>query len=106
MTEEQMRALLAEYMEPALEKITQQSVQIELLKQQIEAQRQSIQVVSIKNAAQQLGWSESALRQAIDAGEFKSGDEVTRKGTTGSYMVDVQAYLRRKKREQRKLRIC
>lgn len=106
MDEQKMRTLLEEYVVPLQEQIVQQSAQIQLLKDQLAQQGSPIKVQSVREAAAELGWSEPALRKAIDAGEFRSGDEVTRKGKTGSIMIDTQAYLRRKKSDQRRLKVC
>ena len=66
-----------------------------------------VEVASIKEAAQQLSIGESTLRGLIDNGEFISGDEVIRlNGNSGSYRINIQAYLTRKAREQRKNRVC
>ena len=100
-------SIIADLKTQQSEQETKQSVQIELLRQQLKLQQQPVEVASIKQAAEQLSVGQSTLRKLIDEGELISGDEVIRlNGNTGAYRINVQAYLARKAREQKKNRVC
>ncbi|MEO0434872.1 MAG: hypothetical protein AAF151_24595, partial [Cyanobacteria bacterium J06656_5] len=102
-----LTTVVSELKEQQLERDAKQSAEIELLRQQLKLQQMPVEVASIKEAAQQLSIGESTLRGLIDNGEFISGDEVIRlNGNSGSYRINIQAYLTRKAREQRKNRVC
>lgn len=111
MTNEDLAAiqqLLQQQLSPALEKIEEQSAQIRLLREQLKQASLAISPaawLTPEAAYQQLGHnSKKALYQAIDAGHYRSGTEIQKRGRR--YLVNVAAIEARYTKEQTRKRVC
>ena len=98
---QELKTLLKDTISPLVEVVTQQSAQIELLKQQL-GNAQNLTCLKLKEAAPLLQYpSADTLRLAIDRGEFKMGQEIYRRGDSAvaPYLVNVSAIRLRWQRE-------
>ncbi|MEM1241691.1 MAG: hypothetical protein AAGI45_17805 [Cyanobacteria bacterium P01_H01_bin.26] len=98
--------MLNQKLEPLVELSRRQSAQISELQEQLrQATSNPATWLTPEAAYQQLGHnSKKALYQAIDAGHYRSGTEIQKRGRR--YLVNVAAIEARYTKEQTRKRVC